>query len=351
MRTVIFVNAFIAFLIAPFLGLFMVTQEMETLASPLLIPTNSLHDSLGEMEAFSEVVGQSVSDLGVSVSQQGQRFKEHDERLTTLSKQSSVYKVLSDDTYEKRILNMLGPAVYAHISDRVEIKIFELNELGYRGYIAKVKLFDPTAFKVVISEDRLGELATTSSETERGGGILGINGGGFYKETRDGKSYAQLIGNTVINGSLVEPFNGYPGDLFFAGIDRYGRVIGSVPQTEDDLMRLKPYQGVSFIPVLIYDGNITNIPDKWKETKQPRTILGRYANNDLILIVIDGRQGDWSVGVTLERLQEKLLELGVKEAYNLDGGGSSVMYYNGEVLNRPSDGNQRPVGNHIIIQP
>ncbi len=52
--------------------------------------------------------------------------------------------------------------------------------------------------------------------------ILAINGGGFYNETRDGKPYAQLIGNTVIDGNLVEPFNGYPGDLFFAGIDRKG---------------------------------------------------------------------------------------------------------------------------------
>jgi len=79
--------------------------------------------------------------------------------------------------------------------------------------------------------------------------------------------------------------------------------------------------------------------------------MGRYANNDLLLIVIDGRQAYWSKGVTLERLQDKLKALGVQDAYNLDGGGSSTIYFNGEVLNKPSDGNERPIANAIIIKP
>ena len=121
-------------------------------------------------------------------------------------------------------------------------------------------------------------------------------------------------------------------------------------QTESELMALDPYQGVSFIPVLLKDGQKLEIAD-WKTTRQPRTIIGKYANDDLIMIVIDGRQNDWSIGVTLETLQDKLLELGVKEAYNLDGGGSSAMYYNGKILNQPSDGKERPVVNNIVIMP
>lgn len=69
------------------------------------------------------------------------------------------------------------------------------------------------------------------------------------------------------------------------------------------------------------------------------------------MIVVDGRQGNWSYGVSLERLQDKLLELGVKDAYNLDGGGSTAMYYSGKILNRPSDGRQRSVANNIVILP
>ena len=100
---------------------------------------------------------------------------------------------------------------------------------------------------------------------------------------------------------------------------------------------------------LLKEGKKLNIPKDWKETKNPRTIIGKYANDDLIMIVIDGRQGRWSEGVSLESLQDKLLKLGVKDAFNLDGGGSSAMYYKGKILNRPSDGQERPVVNNILI--
>jgi exopolysaccharide biosynthesis protein len=47
----------------------------------------------------------------------------------------------------------------------------------------------------------------------------------------------------------------------------------------------------------------------------------------------------------------KLLDLGVIDAYNLDGGGSSAFVFDGRVLNRPSDGSERPVVNNIVIMP
>jgi len=96
---------------------------------------------------------------------------------------------------------------------------------------------------------------------------------------------------------------------------------------------------VSFLPVLIKGGKPLKVPGEWATTKQPRTIIGEYANGDLIMIV------------TLERLQDKLAELGVKEGYNLDGGGSSTFIFKGQVLNRPSDGEHRPVVTNIIIRP
>ncbi|MBA1334913.1 MAG: hypothetical protein HPY66_0534 [Firmicutes bacterium] len=345
------INYFMLFLAAPFLALFLVSTGFADSSKHMQLPTTVLAEQVDELHNGIYDLQESIYSLGMLAEEQQQTFSEQYKDLAGLSELSASQRKLSDDIYEQKILDMLGPAVAAHISDRVEIKIFELAELGYRGYIAKVKLFDPKAFKVVIAGDTLGELETTSSAAKRKGAILAINGGGFYTENRNGKSYAQLIGNTVVDGKLVEPFNGYPGDLFFAGINRNGQVIGTVPSTENDIMRLKPYQGVSFIPVLLKDGKKVDIPEKWMATNQPRTIIGKYANDDLIMIVIDGRQGNWSIGVTLEHLQDKLLKLGVKEAYNLDGGGSSAIYYNGKVLNKPSDGKERPVANNIVILP
>lgn len=350
-RINLILNIFIVFLIAPFLPLFVISQDFNTQSEALAVPIELLDQEITSLQEETYLLQDRIIELNLTAAQQEETFRNQEESLSVISQTSTIHKKLSDDIYERRILDMLGPAVATHISDRTEIKIFKLAELGYRGYIAKVKLFDPNAFKVVLAQDTLGKLETTSEAAKRNSAILAINGGGFYTESRNGQSYAQLIGNTVINGKLVEPFNGYPGNLFFTGINKKGQVIGTVPKTESELMAINPYQGVSFIPVLLKDGQKLDIPADWKTTRQPRTIIGKYANDDLIMIVIDGRQNDWSIGVTLETLQDKLLELGVKEAYNLDGGGSSAMYYNGKILNQPSDGKERPVVNNIIIMP
>lgn len=345
------INVFIFFLAGPFLAIFLVCSQFSQAAQSLIVDTSNLTVNINELNEETQLLGNDISQLGLFIADQLETFIRQSEELDDLTNQSEEYTALSDDIYEQKILKMLGPAVKEHKSKNNEIKIFKLDELGYRGYIAKIKLYKPESFKVVLGQDTLGKVETTTEAAKRNNAILAINGGGFYYETRDGEKYAQLIGNTVIDGKLVEPFNGYPGDLFFAGINKDGEVIGNVPQKEKELMDLNPYQGVSFIPVLIQDGKKLDIPKKWAKTKQPRTIIGQYANDDLIFIVVDGRQDDWSVGVSLERLQDKLIELGVKEGYNLDGGGSSAMYFDGELLNKPSDGKQRPVVNNIIIKP
>lgn len=351
-RTVFWsVNVLLFFLAAPLVAGLLACSHFAAASPALAFPAAPLAEEVADLSEEIDRLGEAADTLGMLAQEQEEMFTVQDTVLSGLAARSEAQRQLSDDIYEQRILDMLGPAVAAHLSDRVEIKVFRLNELGYRGYIAKVKLFDPTAFRVVLPKSGLGHKEATSTAAERTGAILAVNGGGFYNEVRNGTNYTRLIGNTVIDGKLVEPFNGYPGDLFFAGINRRGQVIGTVPQSEAELLALKPYQGVSFIPVLLKDGKKLAIPGEWANAKQPRTIIGKYANDDLIMIVIDGRQGDWSVGVTLEHLQGKLLALGVKEAYNLDGGGSSAMYFNGKVLNRPSDGRERLVANNIVVMP
>lgn len=88
--------------------------------------------------------------------------------------------------------------------------------------------------------------------------------------------------------------------------------------------------------------------------RHPRTAAGLTRDRRrLILVVVDGRRSDWSVGMTLVELGALLLRLGAHDAINLDGGGSSSFLYRpaaGEpVTNRPSDGDWRPVANHLGI--
>ena len=76
--------------------------------------------------------------------------------------------------------------------------------------------------------------------------------------------------------------------------------------------------------------------------RAPRTALGIKKDGTLLMVVVDGRSNN-SAGLTLAELATYMLRLGAREAVNFDGGGSSVMAINGQVVNKPSDGKERPV--------
>ena len=293
-----------------------------------------------------------MTDIQTTVNEFEAVFSEYTTQINRSIESSRDQKYLSDDIYEQRITRALGEPIDFYLSNSSEIKIFELKELGYRGYIAKIKLFDPDVFKLALAEGEIGKLETTSDAAIRTGAVLAINGGGFGAGRVNGELVSTMIGGAVVDGEMVKEFIPKSNeDLFFVGINKKGDLVGDVPKSQQEVEDMKPYQGVSFIPILIKDGEKVTLPGAWAKTKHPRTIIGQYANDDLIVIVVDGRQGEYSAGITLERLQDKLLELGVKDAYNLDGGGSTAMYFNGKILNKPSDGNERPVANNFIVLP
>ncbi|MNX04850.1 hypothetical protein D3C86_344460 [compost metagenome] len=83
--------------------------------------------------------------------------------------------------------------------------------------------------------------------------------------------------------------------------------------------------------------------------RAPRTAVGITAKGGVILAVVDGRQSRLSVGLTLPETADFMRELGAQSALNLDGGGSSTMVIEGEIVNRPSDGRERPVSNALLV--
>jgi len=82
--------------------------------------------------------------------------------------------------------------------------------------------------------------------------------------------------------------------------------------------------------------------------RHPRTAIGYTANREVILLTVDGRS-DFSKGLTLDELASLMVKLGCVDAMNLDGGGSTTLVLEGEVLNRPSDGGLRSVANGLLL--
>ena len=85
--------------------------------------------------------------------------------------------------------------------------------------------------------------------------------------------------------------------------------------------------------------------------RNPRTAVGFTADGKALLVVVDGRQAGYSVGMTLRELGQVMVNLGAVEALNLDGGGSTVMVVNGQPVSRVSGGAERPVANALLVLP
>jgi exopolysaccharide biosynthesis protein len=146
-----------------------------------------------------------------------------------------------------------------------------------------------------------------------------------------------------------------------------GVVVSAAPATDEatQLLALAPgtpirlhwtvgwpnvLDAVGGAPLMLEDGQIVGACNSGCGS-QPRTGIGVTAGGRLLLVVIDGRQPKWSVGPTLNEFARIMLDLGAVTALNLDGGGSSEMVVEGEVVNRPSDGRQRRLSNAILVLP
>jgi hypothetical protein len=82
--------------------------------------------------------------------------------------------------------------------------------------------------------------------------------------------------------------------------------------------------------------------------RNPRTVAGVRADGTVLLITIDGRQPQWSLGATLEEAAKTARALGATDALSLDSGGSTAMVVGKKVVNRPSEG-ERAVSNGLFV--
>ena len=146
-----------------------------------------------------------------------------------------------------------------------------------------------------------------------------------------------------------------------------GIVISAAPATDEaiQLLALTPgtpmrlhwtlgwagvFDAVGGAPLMVEDGQPTGVCNS-ACGRQPRTGIGVTADGQILLVVVDGRQPRWSLGPTIGEFAKIMQDLGAVTALNLDGGGSSEMVVEGEVVNRPSDGHERAISNAVLVLP
>lgn len=83
--------------------------------------------------------------------------------------------------------------------------------------------------------------------------------------------------------------------------------------------------------------------------RAPRTVVASYKDDQLLFLVADGYNESGSSGATLREMQILLSRFKAVDGYNLDGGGSSTLVFDGRVVNRPSDKTLRPVATNFLF--
>lgn len=232
--------------------------------------------------------------------------------------------------------------------DNIKITIETVREYDTTYYIADIQVTDASYLKTALADNTYGRniKETTSVMAEANNAILAINGdyygfrnsgyvlrnGVLYRDTTDGSSDSEdLVIDDAGNFSIINE-----NDV-------------SAQSLADDA-----WQILSFGPALVENGEI--VVDASSEVSQskssnPRTAIGQVSSLHYIIIVSDGRT-DESIGLSLLELAQAFADRGCTVAYNLDGGGSSTMVFNGEVINNPTDGRsiqEREVSDIVYI--
>ena len=214
--------------------------------------------------------------------------------------------------------------------ENISITLTEYEQYGTTIYVADVEMSSTIYLKTAFANDTYGKnvTATTSTIAEANNAILAINGD-YYG--------AQEKGYVIRNG-IVYRSSAKGAQVLCIYADGTMKVVNDRDYTAEELVENGVWQAFSFGPGLVENGSVSvdeNDEVGRAKASNPRTAIGLIDANHFVFVVSDGRT-DESEGLSLYELATFMQGLGVKEAYNLDGGGSSTMYFSGEVINNPT---------------
>ncbi|MCD7726787.1 MAG: phosphodiester glycosidase family protein [Ruminococcus sp.] len=219
----------------------------------------------------------------------------------------------------------------SYSDENITITITEYRENDTSIYVADVVLASAEYLKTAFAQSAYGKNVTekTSSIAEGVGAILAINGD-YYGSQENG----YVLRNGVIYRDTA---SSDAEDLVIYSDGDFG-IVSESEVTADELLESGAEQVLSFGPALVVDGEVSVSEGEEvgkAKASNPRTAIGIIDSLHYVFVVSDGRTSE-SAGLSLSELAEFMQGLGVTTAYNLDGGGSSTMYFNGEVINNPT---------------
>ena len=222
--------------------------------------------------------------------------------------------------------------------DNISVNLSETTVNSTQVYIADVTVSSSDYLKTAFAQNAFGTNVTakTSETAADNNAILAVNGDYYGANStgyviRNGVVYRDTVREDSSNGDLAI----YKDGSF--------KIIYENQISADQLVKDGVVNLLAFGPALVENGEIavgTNEEVGQAMASNPRTAIGIIDENHYIIVVSDGRTYE-SKGLSLYQMAEVMKSYGVKTAYNLDGGGSSTLYFNGQVINKPTTGGNR----------
>lgn len=219
---------------------------------------------------------------------------------------------------------------YEDDSKAISIETYERNSTQI--HVATVTIKGDASIKTALADQTYGRnvKAKTSTTAQSVNAVLAVNGD--YYGARD-------AGYVIRNGQLLrsDSQDANQEDLVVYR-DGSFEIIREGDITAHELLNKGAVQVLSFGPALIENSQVAvDSADEVGKAmaSNPRTAIGIIDDKHYVLVVSDGRT-DESKGLSLKELADFMKELKVTTAYNLDGGGSSTMYFNGQIINKPT---------------
>lgn len=242
-----------------------------------------------------------------------------------------------ENEYEKQLLGKNLDKEENNIYDEGEnYRIIKIEGSGYSGYLAAI--YDSSKVRVATSKyiGSAGQYLTEISKQNNA--VLAINGGGFLDENSKGNGSTPL--GIVMSKGKVIANNGNTVGGGLIGFDKDNKlVLGKMSLTKAQSIGIR--DAVTFAPFLIVNGESAKIKGNGGWGTAPRTVIGQRQDGIVLFLVLDGRRLTMP-GASIKDLIEIMQNYGAYNAANLDGGTSSAMTYNHELINDPVDAS----GNH-----
>ena len=221
----------------------------------------------------------------------------------------------------------------SYSDDNIQVTLTEKTVENTQVYIADITVSSADYLKTAFAQNTYGTNVTakTSVTAANNNAILAVNGDYYGANStgyviRNGVVYRDTVREDSSNGDLAI----YKDGSF--------KIIYEDEISADQLVKDGVVNLLAFGPSLVENGEITvdtNSEVGRSMASNPRTAIGIIDDNHYIIVVSDGRTSE-SEGLSLYQLAEVMKSYGVKTAYNLDGGGSSTLYFNGQVINKPT---------------